>query len=219
MTSNVVIYARTSPDCTVSAEAQVASLKAVAADHGWAVVNVFADHLATAKKDRRPGEQRLLEAIRSRDSVDKVLIWSIDRLGRSLLDLVNFIEACRTASIGLYLHEQRHDTSASDGMSLFDLSKLLAHHQHQSRRDKILRGQAAVRGLVRFGRPPMPAIKVEKAKRALLAGKGIRETARLSGISAASVIRLRNSSIRSCEGHADAVMEDKAVFHHVTSSA
>ena len=59
MTSNVVIYARTSPDCTVSAEAQVASLKAVAADHGWAVVNVFVDHQATVKKDRRPGEQRL----------------------------------------------------------------------------------------------------------------------------------------------------------------
>ena len=106
MTSNVVIYARTSPDCTVSAEAQVAGLKAFAADHGWAVANVFVDHQATAKKDRRPAEQALLEAIRGRDSVDRVLIWSIDRVGRSLVDLVGFIEACRTASIGLYLHEQ-----------------------------------------------------------------------------------------------------------------
>jgi hypothetical protein len=96
---------------------------------------------------------------------------------------------------------------------------MMSHHLRQSRRDKILRGQAAVRGLVRFGRPPIPANKVEKAKKALLAGRGIRETARLSGISAASVIRLKNSRIRSCEGHADTVMEDMAVSHHVTSLA
>ena len=117
------------------------------------------------------------------------------------------------------MHEQGLDTSASDGISLFGWGKLMSHHVRQARRDKILRGQAAVRGLVRFGRPPIPANKVEKAKKALLAGKGIRETARLSGISAASVIRLKNGSIRSCEGHANTVMEDKAVSHHVTSSA
>jgi DNA invertase Pin-like site-specific DNA recombinase len=192
MASNAVIYARTSPDCTVSAEAQVASLKAVAADHGWTVVDVFVDHQATAKKDRRPAEMALLEAIRSRDSVERVLLWSIDRVGRTLVDLVGFIETCRTNGIGLYLHEQGIDTATSYGMSLFELAGMMAYHLRQSRRDKILRGQAAVRGIVRFGRPPMPTIKIEKAKKALIAGKGVRETARLSGISAASVTRLKS---------------------------
>jgi hypothetical protein len=63
----------------------------------------------------------------------------------------------------------------------------------QNRRDRILRGQAAARAAsIRFGRPPIPVTKVEKAKAGLAAGKGVREVARLAGISAASVSRLKN---------------------------
>jgi DNA invertase Pin-like site-specific DNA recombinase len=51
MLCNIVIYARTSPDCTVSAEDQVEHLKAIAADHGWTVAEVFIDRPATVKKD------------------------------------------------------------------------------------------------------------------------------------------------------------------------
>jgi hypothetical protein len=60
------------------------------------------------------------------------------------------------------------------------------------RRDKILRGQTAVRGLVRFGRPPIPKAKVEMAKQELTAGKGVREVARLAGISASAASRLKS---------------------------
>jgi DNA invertase Pin-like site-specific DNA recombinase len=191
MTSDVVIYARTSPDCTVSGDEQVDRLRAIAADHDWAVVNVFVDHQGTAKKDRRLGEMALLEVIRS-GAVNRVLLWSIDRVGRSLVDLVGFLESCRAADVALYFHEQRLDSTGSNGMSLFELASMIAYHLRQSRRDKILRGQAAVRGLVRFGRPPMPPIKVQKAKKALMDGKGVRETARLAGVSAASVSRLKS---------------------------
>jgi DNA invertase Pin-like site-specific DNA recombinase len=146
MPYNVVIYARTSPDCTVSTELQVERLKAVAAEHGWMVADLFIDRRATVKKDRRPGEIALLDAIRA-GGVQKVLLWSIDRVGRSLVDLVSFLETCRAAGIGLYLHEQGLDTATSNGMCLFDLSGMMAHHLRQSRRDRILRGQAAVRDI------------------------------------------------------------------------
>jgi DNA invertase Pin-like site-specific DNA recombinase len=187
---NVAIYARTSPDCTVTAEDQVQHLKAIAADHGWTVASVFIDRLATVKKDSRPGEAALLQAIRD-GAVEKVLAYGIDRVGRSLVDLVGFWETCRVAGVGLYLHEQGLDTTVSNGLSLFDLSEMLAFHLRQARRGRILRGLAAVRGIVRFGRPPIPATKVEKAKKALMTGKGVREAARLAGISAASVSRMK----------------------------
>jgi DNA invertase Pin-like site-specific DNA recombinase len=191
MSCNVIIYARTSPDCTVSADDQVQHLKAIAAEHDWTVVNVFADRQATVKKDQRPGEMALLHAIRD-GGVDRALLWSIDRIGRSLVDLVTFIEACRAGGVGLYLREQTIDTTTSNGMTLFDLAGMMAYHLRQSRRDRILRGQAAVKGIVRFGRPPIPATKAEKAKKALLTGKGVREAARLAGISAASVSRMKH---------------------------
>jgi len=142
-------------------------------------------------KERRPGEVALLDTIRS-GGVQKVLFWSIDRVGRSLVDLVNFMETCRAAGVGLYLHDQGMDTETSNGMSLFNLTGMMAFHLRQSRRDRILRGQAAARNLkVRFGRPPIAASKIEKAKQGLAAGKGVRAVARMAGISAASVSRLK----------------------------
>jgi DNA invertase Pin-like site-specific DNA recombinase len=77
-------------------------------------------------------------------------------------------------------------------MSLLDLSGLMAFHLRQSRRNRILCGQAAAReASVKFGRPPIPSTKVEKAKQGLASGKGVREVARLTGISVSSVSRLK----------------------------
>ena len=154
MTARAVIYARTSPDCPVSADQQVQHLERIAAERGWTVAQVFIEHPATAKRDRRPGEAALLHAVRSGD-VEKVRIFGIDRIGRSLAELVTFMEACRTAGVSLLLDEQGIDTTTSNGMSVFDLSMMMALHLRQSRRDRILRGQAAARAAsIRFGRPP-----------------------------------------------------------------
>ena len=75
----------------------------------------------------------------------------------------------------------------------------MAFHVHQMRRDRILRGQAAVKGIVRFGRPPISAARVEKAKQELSSGKGVRQVARLAGISPASASRLKNSLVSPAE--------------------
>jgi DNA invertase Pin-like site-specific DNA recombinase len=189
MTIRAAIYARSSPDCPLSNEDQIERLKTVAGERGWTVTQIYSDLPATMKKDRRPGELALIEAIRS-GAIHKVLIWSIDRIGKSLVELIGFMETCRSSAVSVYLHEQ--DTIASQ--ALFDVAAMLALHLRQSRRDRILRGQAAARNLsIRFGRPPIAKAKVEKAKRELAAGRGVREAARLAGISAASVSRLKNS--------------------------
>ena len=92
------------------------------------------------------------------------------------------------------LHDEGIDSETSNGLSLFDVSALLAHHLRQSRRDRILRGQAAARALsIRFGRPPIATIKAQRAKRELAAGKGVRQVAKIAGISPASVSRIKTS--------------------------
>jgi DNA invertase Pin-like site-specific DNA recombinase len=193
MTIRAAIYARTSPDYAISADEQIAHLTTVANERGWTVVQAFIDRPATVKKDRRPSELALIEAIRS-GVVDKVLIFGIDRVGRTLADLVTFMEVCRTAGVSLWLDEQRLDTAGSNGLRLFSVTEMLAFHLRQTRRDRILRGQAAARALsIRFGRPPIAKVKMEKAKTALAAGQGVRQVARVAGISAASVSRLKNS--------------------------
>lgn len=193
MTVNAAIYARTSLDCPLSADEQIDYLKVIAAQRGWAVAHVFVDRPTSVRKgqDRRLGEIALLDMIRHGD-LQKVLVWSIDRLGRSLVELAGFLEACRAADVSLWMNQQNLDTATSNGVSLFDLSAMMALHHRQSRRDAILRGQAAARSLsIKFGRPPLAKAKVEKAKHELAAGKGVRQVARLAGISPASVSRLK----------------------------
>jgi DNA invertase Pin-like site-specific DNA recombinase len=195
MTNRTAIYARTSSDCPLSLEEQLACLKCVAAERGWTVEHIFTDRPTTVRKgqERRPGELALIEAIRS-GSIGKVLVWSLCRVGRSLTELVGFLETCRARGVALYLHEQQIDTATSNGMSLLDVAPLMVHHLRQSRRSKILRGQASARALsIRFGRPPIAKQKVDRAKQFLASGKGVRQVARMAGISPASAARIKTS--------------------------
>jgi DNA invertase Pin-like site-specific DNA recombinase len=84
---NAVIYARTSPDCSMAAAGQIDRLKAIAAQQGWTVSKIFVDRPMPTKKgrERRPGEDALRAAIQG-GGVQKVLLGSIDRLGRSLVE-------------------------------------------------------------------------------------------------------------------------------------
>jgi DNA invertase Pin-like site-specific DNA recombinase len=102
-----------------------------------------------------------------------VLVFSMDRLGRSLVELVGALESCRSAGTSVYVHDRQIDTSTNNGMSLLDPASMMAHHLRQARRDRILRGQAAARSAnVRFGRPPISVVKIEKAKMGLASGEG-----------------------------------------------
>jgi DNA invertase Pin-like site-specific DNA recombinase len=195
MTVRTAIYARSSLDCPLTADQQIECLETVAAKRGWTIVQVYSDRPTTVRKgvDRRPGETALLDAIRS-DVVDRIAFWSVDRVGRSLVELVGLLETCRCAGTAVWIEEQQIDTASSVGMSLFDFSRMMGLHLRQGRRDRILRGQAAARSQsIRFGRPPLQVAKVEKAKQGLAGGKGVREVARLAGISAASASRLKNA--------------------------
>jgi DNA invertase Pin-like site-specific DNA recombinase len=195
MTIRVAIYARSSLDCLVTADEQISNLSKVAAERGWMVAHVFTDRPTSVRKslDRRTGELALINVIQS-GTISRVLIWSIDRIGKSLIDLVKFIETCRSACVAMILRDEGFDSETSNGISLFDVSALLAHHLRQSRRDRILRGQVAARALsIRFGRPPIAKPKAEKARQFLASGKGVRQVAKMAGISPASVSRIKTS--------------------------
>jgi DNA invertase Pin-like site-specific DNA recombinase len=156
MAIRAAIYARTSPDCPIPADKQVELLKSVGVLHGWTIERVFIDRPTTARgPDRRPDELALISAIRS-GVIEKVLVWSIDRVGHSLTELVGFLEACRAAHVSLWVDQQSIDTEQSS--VLFDVGAVMALHLHQSRRDRILRGQAR-RGASRSGSDDRRSLK------------------------------------------------------------
>ena len=207
MTINTAIYARTSPDCPLNANEQIERLRTIAAERDWTVVHVFSDQPTSVKKgqDRRPGELALLDAIRS-GSIGKVLLWSVCRIGKTLVDLVTFMETCRSAGVAVYLDQQKLDTGMSNGLSLFDLTSMMALHLRQSRRDKILAGSICGTELVDQVRTSTDRrTEGGEGQARLGCRQGVREIARMAGISPASVSESRpRSTPRSPESDAEA---------------
>ena len=93
---------------------QERELRAAAARMGHDVVEVYRDHAVSGSKgrDKRPGFDNLhRDATRRR--FDLVMAWSVDRLGRSLQDLVAFLEHLRETRVELFLHQQGLDTTTT----------------------------------------------------------------------------------------------------------
>ncbi len=106
MAKRAAFYARVSTDGQ-SVENQLRELEAVAAKEGWEVVHRFVDHGISGSKGRaeRPQFDRLCKGV-VRHDFDLVAAWSVDRLGRSLQDLIGFLTDLHDKKTGLYLHRQ-----------------------------------------------------------------------------------------------------------------
>src|SRR5690242_18058333 len=91
-------------------ENQSIELQRVATARGWSVVKVFQDEgISGAKaRDKRPGFNALYEAATRREC-DVVMAWSVDRISRSLTDLIDFMTHLHSSGVQLYLHQQALD--------------------------------------------------------------------------------------------------------------
>jgi len=187
----VAIYARVSTD-NQTVENQLLELHAVAQRQGWDVVTVLTDEgISGAKgRDRRPGFDALLKGVARRD-FDQIMAWSVDRLGRSLPDLVSFLNDAHAKSVDLYLHQQGLDTSTPSGRMMFQMLSVFAEFERAMIRERIMAGLR--RTTKKSGRKPMPSDRVEAIRTSLLDGLGIRATARLHRASPMTVTAIKRS--------------------------
>ncbi len=187
----VAIYARVSTDGQTT-ENQVRELEAVAERHGWEVVATFEDRgISGARvREERPGFNRLHEAITRREA-DLVAAWSVDRLGRSLRDLVGFLEELRAKGVDLYLHQQGLDTSTPGGRAMFGMLSVFSEFERAMIRERIKAGLGRARASgQRLGRPrTVTPEKVAAIREARASGKSFRQVAREFGVSLAAVQR------------------------------
>jgi DNA invertase Pin-like site-specific DNA recombinase len=188
------LYVRVSTD-QQTIENQVLLLTEVAQRSGWEIVQVFADEgISGAKsRDKRPGFDALLKAVARRE-VEIVMAFAVDRLGRSLSDLVGFLSEIQARECDLYLHQQAIDTSTPAGRMLFQLLGVFAEFERSMIIGRVRAGQARAKAQgVKFGRPPLPPIRMEKVRKALADGRSIRVVAKATGVSTATVQRVKRS--------------------------
>ncbi|OWT75441.1 MULTISPECIES: recombinase family protein [unclassified Achromobacter] len=187
----VAIYARVSTD-TQTTENQLVELRAAAARHGWEVVGEFVDHAVSGAKgrDQRPQFDRLLKGAARRE-FDVIAAWSVDRLGRSLQDLVGFLGEIQAKGVDLYLQQQGIDTTTPGGRMLFQMCGVFAEFERSMIQERIKSGLArAVAQGKRLGRPEVSPQVVQQVKELRAQGQGMMKIAKAVGCGVGTVQRI-----------------------------
>ena len=187
----VALYARVSTD-EQTARNQIRELRAVSERHGWTIAEEYVDHGLSGSKgrDQRPAFDRMLKAAARRE-FDVLAAWSVDRLGRSLQNLVSFLDEIHSKRIDLYLHQQGIDTTTPAGKALFQMCGVFAEFERAMIQERVKAGLARARAQGKVLGRPRVGPRVEAIVRALRAkGRGIHATAREAGVGVGTVQRI-----------------------------
>jgi DNA invertase Pin-like site-specific DNA recombinase len=145
-------------------------------------MQVFEDAGISGAKGRkdRPALDALLKSVARRE-VDMVAAWSVDRLGRLLTDLLDFLRELHAKGVDLFLHQQGLDTSTPSGRAMFQMMGVFAEFERAMIRERVLAGLARAKEQgISLGRRRLEdsdATKVAAIKRALAAKRGVQRIA------------------------------------------
>lgn len=153
MSKTVAIYLRVSTD-EQTTENQLLELMKVVQQSQWKVYKIYEDAgISGAKgRDKRPEfDQMQKDAVRRKFNI--VLAWSVDRLGRSVQDLIAFLNELHTVGCDLYLHQQGVDTTTPAGKAMFQMLGVFAEFERAMIQERVKAGLARAKAKgVKLGR-------------------------------------------------------------------
>jgi DNA invertase Pin-like site-specific DNA recombinase len=193
----VAIYLRVSKTKS-DTENQRRELNAVAARSGWEVVRVYRDAgISGAKgRDKRPGLDAMLKAVNAKE-FDMVAAWSVDRLGRSLTDLLGILQHLKDKGVDLFLHQQGLDTSTTAGKAMFQMLGVFAEFERGIITERINAGLARARANgIKLGRRPVKPAVEARIRQLRSKGDGILKIGRTLGVGTSVVQRVVNQGAR-----------------------
>jgi DNA invertase Pin-like site-specific DNA recombinase len=191
MPKRAAIYVRVSTD-KQTIENQLRELHQIAERRGWEVVEEYRDAGISGAKGReaRPGLDQMLNDARRR-RFDVVMAWAIDRLGRSLIDLLGTIQTLEHCGVDLYLDQQAIDTTTPAGRLMFQITGAFAEFERSMIRQRINAGlKRAVEQGKQLGRPRIAAEVEKRIKVLLRANKGMLAIAKECGVGTGTVQRI-----------------------------
>ncbi len=154
--------------------------------------DIFADVTSGSRvATKRPGMGRLLKYATAGDTV---VVWRVDRLGRSLIDILNTVKLLQDKGIGVRSVQDGIDPATTSGRLMLNMLATLAEYERELITERVNAGIAAARQSgTRFGRPPVdPQVIAEKlavATEARAKGRTAADAARLVGWSRATLYR------------------------------
>jgi DNA invertase Pin-like site-specific DNA recombinase len=183
----LVVYARVSTaDQTV--QNQLNELRQYAVLRGWVIAQEFIDEGISGIKESRPGFDALLNNARRRQ-FDTLLVWSLDRVGRSLRHLVIVLDELQHAGVTLISLREGLDLSTAAGRFQTAVIAALAEFERSRLRERTLAGLARAKAQgKRLGRRP---VRISAKDLARVSNLPVRQAARELGIAQGTLIRAR----------------------------
>ena len=171
-------------------------LREFADRRGWEY-QVFTDRGQSGTKDSRPALNQLLQQLR-RKKFDVVCVWALDRLARSLRQLLTISEECKALGVDLVSLKQNIDTTLPAGRLTFQVLGAVAEFEREMLRTRVIAGMAqARRSGKHVGRPARRRLgqaEMEKIRILRSQGKSVRQLARQFGASQWMIARLESTT-------------------------
>jgi DNA invertase Pin-like site-specific DNA recombinase len=149
------IYVRTSTSDKQDPAGQEAELRALVEKRGWKVFKVYRDHGYSGAKASRPAFDEMWTDCRS-GKISVLCIWSLDRFGRSLKNLIEGLEELQRLGVDFVCLKQDLDSTSPAGRLLFHIVGAVAEFEHHLIRGRIAMGMDEARRKGKhIGRPPL----------------------------------------------------------------
>lgn len=188
------LYLRVSTTDGQTTENQRLVLAKVAGHRNWQIVQTYEDYgISGAKgRDKRPAfNQMLNDAVRRK--FDVLMIWSIDRLGRSVLHVASAMAELDAAGVALYSDQQAIDSTSPFGKAMIQMACVFGELEREMIRARVVAGLNRVReeGIKKLGRPMVGRKTEEAIRHQLGAGHGIVKVAKIVGVGSSTVQRIK----------------------------
>ena len=182
------LYARVSTHDQQTLPMQLRTMRAYAKQRGWSIGMEVRDVGSGANV--RPQREAMLKAARRRE-LDIILVWRLDRWGRSLLDLIGTLQELTEVGVGFVSLSEALDLTTASGRALAGMLAVFAEFERDILRDRVKAGIAQARQEGRpHGRPATVQRYADKVRKLHKEGVSKSEIARRLSVSRTSVRRL-----------------------------
>jgi putative DNA-invertase from lambdoid prophage Rac len=182
------LYARVSTNDQQTIPLQARAMREYAARRGW-TITLQVKEIGSGASHRQMRE-RLLEAARRRD-IDVVLVWRLDRWGRSVTDLLATLQELEHLGVGFVSLTEALDLATPTGRAMAGLLAIFAEFEREILRDRVRAGLAHARqNGKRLGRPATAARHAAEIRKLHRAGVAKAEIARRLQVGRTSVRRI-----------------------------